>query len=61
MSCKQRKYLDEVLVVIEEEEDTRGQRNLKNIKTHNIKSDIYNFASAWKVVKMTTLSNSSKR
>ena len=39
-SCKrfyQRKYLDEVLVAIEEEEDTRGQRILKNIKTNNIK------------------------
>ena len=39
------------LLVIEEDEDlkedTRGQRNLINIKTYNIKSAIYNFASAW--------------
>ena len=36
VSCKlfyQRKYLDEVIVVIEEEKDTRGQRTPKNIKT----------------------------
>ena len=62
-SCKrfyQRKYLDEVLVVIELEEDTRGQQTLKNIKTYNIKSAIYNFAFAWKDVKTTTLSNSCK-
>ena len=31
-----------------------------NMKTCNIKSAIYNFASAWKDVKMTTLSNSWK-
>ena len=49
--------MDEVLVLIEEEEDTRGQRALSNIKTYNIKSAIYNFASAWKDVKITTLSN----
>ena len=46
-------------MVIEEEkhleEDTRCQRTLMNIKTYNIKSVIYNFASAWKDVKMTTL------
>ena len=64
MSCKrfyQQKYLDEVLVVIEEEEDleedTRGQRPLRNMKTYDIKSAIYNFVSGWKDVKMTTLSN----
>ena len=45
-----RMYLDEVLVVIPEEEDeiedTRGLRTLEKIKTYNIKSGIYNFASA---------------
>ena len=43
MSCKrsyQRKYLDEVLAVIEEEEDAKGQRTPKSIKTYNIKSSI---------------------
>ena len=63
-SCKrfyQQKYLDEVFEVIEEEDDTRGQRTLKNIKTYSIKSAMYNFASAWKDVKMTTLSKSSKK
>ena len=57
VSCKrfyQPKYMDEVMVVIEEEEDTRGQRTPKNIKTYNIKSAIYNLASALKYVKMTT-------
>ena len=60
VSCRrfyQQKYLDEVMVVIMEEEDIRGQRILRNIRTHNIKSAMYNFASAWKDVKMTTFSN----
>ena len=57
----QRKYLDEFMVDIELEEDTRGQRTLTNTKTYNIKSVIYNFASAWKYVKMTTLSKSWKK
>ena len=64
MSCKhfyQRKYLLEVLVVLEEEEDliedTRGLRTLNNIRGYNLKSGLYNFASAWKNVKITTLAN----
>ena len=44
-----------------EEEDTRGQRTLKNMKTYDIKSAIYNFVSGWKDVKITTLSNSWKK
>ena len=48
-------------MVIEEEEDTRGERTNKNIKTYNIKSAIYNFESAWKDVKMITLSNLWKK
>ena len=64
VSCNrfyQRKYQYEVLLVIEEEEDTRGQRTLSNIKNYNIKSASYNIASAWNYVKMTTLSNSWKK
>ena len=68
MSCirfYQRKYQDDVLVVIEEEkdldEDTRGQQTLKNMMTYIVKSAIYNFASAWNDVKMTSLSNSWKK
>ena len=64
MVCKQwytRKYLDEVLVVIlekeDETEDTRGLRTLNNIKTYNLKSGIFNFASAWKQFKISTLAN----
>ena len=49
------------MVLIEEEEDTRGQRTLKNKKAYNTKSAINNFASAWKDVKLTTLSNSWKK
>ena len=60
-----RKYLDEVLVVIPDEddeiEDTRGLRTLKKIKSYNIKSGIYNFASAWKQVKISTLANCWKK
>ena len=56
-----RKYLDEVLVVIPDEddeiEDTRGLHMLEKIKSYNIKSGIYNFASAWKQVKISTLAN----
>ena len=52
-------------MVIEEEkdlkEDTRGQRALKIIKMCNTKSAIYNFASAWKNVKMIALSNSWRK
>ena len=63
VSCKgfHQQKLGEVLVVIEEEEDTRGQRSINNIKSYNIKSAIYNFASAWKDMKMTTLSNLWKK
>ena len=60
-----RKYLDEVLVVIpdddDEIEDTRGLRTLEKIKSYNIKSGIYNFASTWKHVKISTLANCWKK
>ncbi|XP_062854201.1 tigger transposable element-derived protein 7-like [Trichomycterus rosablanca] len=68
ISCKryyQRKYLDEVLVVLEDEEDLeedrRVQRTLNNINNYNLKSAIYNFASSWRDVKITTLSNVWKK
>lgn len=48
-----RRYLDEVLVVLEDNsdlvEDTRGTRTLANIKTYNIRSAICNICSAWDV------------
>ena len=60
-----RMSLDEALVVIPEEEDeiedTRGLRTLEIIKTCNIKSGIYNFASAWKQMKISTLANCWKK
>lgn len=58
----QRKYLDKVL---EEEEaliqDTRGKHTLNNILSYNLKTGTYNFASAWKEVKLTALSNCWKK
>ena len=60
-----RKYLDDILVVIPDEddeiEDTRGLRTLKKIKSYVIKSGIYNFASAWKQMKISTLANCWKK
>ena len=68
MVCKRwymRKYLDEVLVVIPEEEDkiedTRGLQTLQNIKTYNLMSGIFNFVNAWKQVKISTLANCWKK
>ena len=46
---------------IEAEEDTKGQRTLKNIMICDIKSATSYFASACKDVKMTTLSKSCKK
>ena len=37
------------------------ERTLEKIKTYNIKSGIYNFASAWKQVKISTLANCWKK
>ena len=60
-----RKYLDEVLIVIPDEddelEDTRGLRTLEKIKSYNLKFGIYNFTSAWKQVKISTRANCWKK
>ena len=43
-----RRYLDEVLVVIEDGlSNNRGERTLANIKRCNIRSAIFNIAEAW--------------
>lgn len=67
-ACKrryQRRYLSEVLVVIEDEEDiendTRGLRTLQKMKNYNLKSGLFNFASSWKDLKISTLANSWKK
>ena len=67
-ACKrryQRRYLNEVMVVIENEQDkvndTRGLRTLENIKNYTIKSAIFNFANSWKDLKISTLANSWKK
>lgn len=55
-----RKFLQEVMVVLEDEdtvEDTRGQLTLQNLKNYSIKSAIFNFAAAWNEVKASTLEN----
>ncbi|XP_022913914.2 tigger transposable element-derived protein 7-like [Onthophagus taurus] len=51
-----RKFLDEVMV-LEDEENTRVQRTLENLKNYNLKSTIFNFAAAWKEVKVETIKN----
>ena len=57
----QRKYLNEVLVVLESEadkiEDTRGKKTLESIKNYSIRSAIYNMNEAWGDIKHTTFSN----
>ena len=56
-----RHYLNEVLIVIEDDEtevDIRGEHTLANIKNYNISSAIYNFAAAWQDLKVPVLSNS---
>lgn len=58
-----RRFLDEVMVVLEDEEekmldeDTRGERTLENLRRYDIKSAIYNWASAWRDVPAKTLEN----
>jgi hypothetical protein len=54
LACKRlyrRKFLDEVMVVLEQHEDeledTRGKRILDNIKRYTTMSAIFNWASAW--------------
>ncbi|XP_045104416.1 tigger transposable element-derived protein 7-like [Portunus trituberculatus] len=60
-----RKYLDDVLVVLETEdgavEDTRGKRTLANIKNYNIRAAIYNMYEAWREMKHTTFTNAWKK
>ncbi|KAK3884886.1 hypothetical protein Pcinc_010860 [Petrolisthes cinctipes] len=62
-----RKFLGEVMVVLEDddevtaEEDTRGARTLENMKKYTLKSAIFNWATAWKDVKTSTLENGWKR
>ncbi|KAK3851778.1 hypothetical protein Pcinc_041599 [Petrolisthes cinctipes] len=43
------------------EEDTRGARTLGNMKKYTLKSAIFNWATAWKDVKTSTLENGWKR
>ena len=57
-----RRYLDEVLVVIEDGfVDNRGERTLANIKRYNIRSAIFNFAAAWQDLRPSVLANLWKK
>jgi len=59
-----KKLLNEILEVEEPaagEEDRRGYKTLQNLKDYNIRSMIYNFASAVIDIKPTTLINSWKK
>ena len=57
-----RRYLDEVLVVIEDGfVDNRGERTLANIKRYNIRSAIFNFAAGWQDLRPSVLANSWKK
>ncbi|XP_076048822.1 uncharacterized protein LOC143029777 isoform X2 [Oratosquilla oratoria] len=66
-ACKrryQRRYLDEIMVIPEEQDldnNTRGLHTLENIKKYTIKSAIFNFANSWKDLKISTLANSWKK
>ncbi|XP_060870177.1 tigger transposable element-derived protein 7-like [Metopolophium dirhodum] len=60
----QKKLLNEISEVEEPaagEEDRRGYKTLQNLKDYNIRSMIYNFASAVKDIKLSTLINSWKK
>ncbi|XP_063226872.1 tigger transposable element-derived protein 7-like [Bacillus rossius redtenbacheri] len=41
----------------DKEDDTRGMRTLQNIRNYSIRSAIFNWASAWKEIKTSTLAN----
>ena len=61
----QRKYLDKVYCIIDDDDDDgevdrRGEQTKENIENYNIKGIIFNIASAWKDVKTTTLANARK-
>ena len=57
----QRKYLAEVLVVMETKtdrlDDTRGKRTLENIRNYDMRSAIYNMNEAWGEMKHATFIN----
>ncbi|KAG7170183.1 Tigger transposable element-derived protein 7-like 50, partial [Homarus americanus] len=60
-----KKDLEEVMAVLEDEVhkdvDTRGQRTLQNLRNYDIKAAIFNWAAAWKDVKVLTLANGWKK
>ncbi|XP_066950831.1 tigger transposable element-derived protein 7-like [Macrobrachium rosenbergii] len=58
-----RKFLEEVMVVLEDEEkreglDTQGQWTLEDLPKYLVKPAIYNFAGAWKGITLEALSHS---
>ena len=56
-----RRFLEEVMVVVDEEERDVGQLTLQNFKKYNLRSVIHNISLAWKDVSSSTLANGWNR
>ncbi|KAG0729699.1 Tigger transposable element-derived protein 7 [Chionoecetes opilio] len=56
-----RRFLEQVMVVIGEEDSDVGQLTLDNLRKYDLKSVIFNLARAWKDVSASTLSNGWNR
>lgn len=57
-----KKFINEIMAEVEEnEEDTREQRTLENLKRYSLKSAIFNFASAWEEVNVQTIENAWRK
>ncbi|KAG0726965.1 Tigger transposable element-derived protein 7 [Chionoecetes opilio] len=56
-----RRFLEQVMVVIDEEDRDVGQLTLDNLRKYDLKSGIFNLARSWKDVSASTLSNGWNR
>ncbi|KAK3891446.1 hypothetical protein Pcinc_004667 [Petrolisthes cinctipes] len=56
-----RRFLEEVMVVVDEEDRNVGQLTLQNLKSYNLRSVIYNISRAWNDVSSSTLANGWNR
>ncbi|XP_045101464.1 tigger transposable element-derived protein 7-like [Portunus trituberculatus] len=52
-----RRFLEEVMVVVDEEERNVGQLTLQNLKNYNLRSVMHNISWAWNDVSSSTLAN----
>ncbi|KAG0704769.1 Tigger transposable element-derived protein 7 [Chionoecetes opilio] len=55
------RFLEQVMVVIDEEDRDVGQLTLDNLRKYDLKSGIFNLARSWKDVSASTLSNGWNR